>query len=86
MGAIASRDLRNHTAEVLRRARDGERVEVTVHGEVVAELGPPVSRRQRSLKRADLVRILATASADPALRADLAALGDESTDDLDGPT
>lgn len=37
---IPQRDLRNHTAEVLRRVEQGERVEITVHGHPVAELGP----------------------------------------------
>lgn len=82
MGSIASRDLRNHTSDVLERVREGERVAVTVHGEVVAELVPPASRRPRFLTKAELGHLLATSTADPALRKDLAALGDESTEDL----
>ncbi|TFD50259.1 type II toxin-antitoxin system prevent-host-death family antitoxin [Cryobacterium frigoriphilum] len=38
---IAHRDLRNNSAEVLRAVRDGETVQVTNHGEVVAVLSPP---------------------------------------------
>lgn len=43
---IPQRELRNHTAEVLRRAEQGERVEITVNGRPVAELGPIESRRE----------------------------------------
>jgi prevent-host-death family protein len=37
---VPQRELRNHTAEVLRRVEEGERVEITVNGRPVAELGP----------------------------------------------
>lgn len=37
---VAQRELRNRTAEVLRRVEEGERVEITVNGRPVAELGP----------------------------------------------
>lgn len=37
---VPQRELRNHTAEVLRRVEQGERVEITVNGRPVAELGP----------------------------------------------
>jgi prevent-host-death family protein len=43
---IPQRELRNHTAEVLRRVEQGERLEITVHGHPVAELGPIESRRE----------------------------------------
>lgn len=43
---VPQRELRNHTAEVLRRAEQGERVEITVNGRPVAELGPIESRRE----------------------------------------
>ncbi len=42
---VPQRELRNHTAEVLRRVEQGERVEITVNGRPVAELGPIDSRR-----------------------------------------
>ncbi|SDO40310.1 prevent-host-death family protein [Cryobacterium flavum] len=41
MRTIAHRDLRNNSAEVLRAVRDGETLQVTNHGEVVAVLSPP---------------------------------------------
>lgn len=37
---IPQRDLRNHTADVLRRVERGERLRITVHGHPVAELAP----------------------------------------------
>jgi len=40
MATVPQRELRNHTADVLRRVEQGERVEITVNGHPVAELGP----------------------------------------------
>jgi len=37
---VPQRDLRNHTAELLRRVEEGERLRITVHGHPVAELAP----------------------------------------------
>ncbi|MBL0888349.1 type II toxin-antitoxin system Phd/YefM family antitoxin [Myceligenerans indicum] len=84
MRTIAARELRNHTAEVLRRVADGDHVTVTQHGTPVAEIGPVTSARPRSLRRAELLKILATVQADPGLRDDLAELAGETTDDI-GP-
>jgi prevent-host-death family protein len=84
MDAVASRDLRNHTADVLRRVTEGGVVAVTVHGEVVAELHPPAEQRARSWRRADLATWLVRDQADPGLRDDLRALAGDTTDDL-GP-
>jgi prevent-host-death family protein len=81
---VASRDLRNDTAGVLRRVESGERVTITVNGRAVAEI-VPLRRTQRSwISRDDLVARLRTAQADPGLRADLARLAGDTTDDL-GP-
>jgi antitoxin (DNA-binding transcriptional repressor) of toxin-antitoxin stability system len=41
MDHIGLRELRHHTSEFVRRAEAGERIAVTDHGRVVAELGPP---------------------------------------------
>jgi len=41
---IPHRELRNNSAEVLRRVQAGETIEVTNHGEVVAVLVPPQRR------------------------------------------
>jgi len=40
MARVSVRDLRNHTAEVLRRVEVGERIQVTVDRRPVAELVP----------------------------------------------
>ncbi|MFC6092949.1 type II toxin-antitoxin system Phd/YefM family antitoxin [Saccharothrix lopnurensis] len=41
MDQVGLRDLRHHTSDYVRRAQAGERIAVTDHGRVVAELGPP---------------------------------------------
>jgi prevent-host-death family protein len=43
---IPSRDLRNHTAEVLRRVEAGEEIEILHNNRPVARLVPPRGRRQ----------------------------------------
>lgn len=83
MSVASARDLRNHTADVLQRASSGETVTITVHGAPVAELRPLGSTLPLYFNRADLLARLSTTQADPALRTELAALLDGSTDDLD---
>ena len=81
---VASRDLRNATAGVLRRVQDGERVTITQNGRAVAEL-VPLRRTGRSwIGRAELVARLRIAQADPGLRAYLERIAGDTTDDL-GP-
>lgn len=80
---IASRELRNDTAGLLRRVQAGEEVVITTRGKPVATLIPFAAERRRWLPRAELIRRLATAQADPGLRDDLARLAGETTDDLD---
>jgi prevent-host-death family protein len=82
METVASRDLRNHTAAVLRRVAAGETVAVTVRGEVVAEIHPPADRRPLSLSREEFLARLV--QADPGLTDDLQRLAGDTTDDL-GP-
>lgn len=82
MSTIASRDLRNHTADVLRQVRGGTTVTVTVHGTVVAEIRPVRSPRAQLLAKHELVRML-DHQADPGLTADLEVLAGERTDDSD---
>ncbi|MDQ3358330.1 MAG: type II toxin-antitoxin system prevent-host-death family antitoxin [Actinomycetota bacterium] len=83
MVTVASRELRNHTAEVLRQVSEGARVTVTVNGTPVAEIGPLRSTRRRSMSKRDLLDMLARRRADPGLRDDLADLAGDTTDDLD---
>jgi prevent-host-death family protein len=61
MDEVSVRELRNHTAEVLRRVEAGERLRVTVDRRPVAELAPlaaratwvPRERAAAALVRAD---------------------------------
>ena len=84
MSEVASRELRNDTAGVLRRVQAGEEVMVTVNGKPVAQLVPLQQTRRRWLSRSELVRRLRVAQADPGLRDDLASLAGDATDQL-GP-
>ena len=84
MSSVPARDLRNDTAGVLRRVEAGEPVTITVRGQPVARLVRVEAGQRRWLSRDDLVRRLRTARADAGLRADLARLAGDTTDDL-GP-
>ena len=84
MTEIAARELRNHTADVLRRVAAGEQVTITSRGRPVAELTPVRAVGRRPIARAELAKRLVRAQADPGLRHDLAALAGDTTDDL-GP-
>jgi len=83
MTTVASRDLRNHTADVLRQVQAGTQVTITVNGTPVAEISPVRSARQQFLSKADLLEITTLRQADPGLRDDLDALAGDTTDDLD---
>ena len=72
MADVSSRDLRNHTADVLRRVEAGERVRISVNRRPVAELVP--LDRPRWASGAAIERILHDAPADTALLDDLAAI------------
>jgi prevent-host-death family protein len=82
MGTVATRELRNDTAAVLRRVQAGEEIIVTVNGRPVAQLVPLPPAGRRWVPRAELARRLRTSQADPDLRHDLARLAGETTDDL----
>jgi prevent-host-death family protein len=78
-GEVSVRELRNHTAEVLRRVEAGERLRVTVDRRPVAELAPLPARdvwvpRERALR--GLVQ------ADSALRRELADALPDTIDEL----
>lgn len=84
MTEIASRELRNDTAGVLRRVEAGESLTITTNGRPVAQLVPLPRRRRTGMSRAELISLLNEAQADPGLRDDLRELAGETTDDL-GP-
>jgi prevent-host-death family protein len=81
---VPSRELRNNTADVLRRVEAGEQVVITARGKPVASLIAFHPPRRRWLPREELVARLAAAQADPGLRDDLARLAGDTTHDL-GP-
>ena len=83
MSTIPSRDLRNHTADVLRQVSGGTPVTITVNGLPVAQISPLRSTRKQFLTKTDLIEIVTRRQADPGLRDDLAVLAGETTDDLD---
>jgi prevent-host-death family protein len=83
MSTVASRELRNDTAGVLRRVQAGEDVTITVNGRPVAQLTGLPSSRRRWLPRGELVARLRRAQADPGLRDDLDRLAGDTTDDLE---
>lgn len=82
MTEIAARELRNRTADVLRRVEAGEQVTITVRGRPVAQLTPVRAVRRRPIARVELTRRLGRTQADPGLREDLALLAGDTTDDL----
>jgi prevent-host-death family protein len=76
---VSVRELRNYTADVLRRVEAGERLTVTVDRRPVAELVPLAARstwvpRQRALD--------AFVQADPALRRELQEALPDTVDEL----
>lgn len=85
MPTVASRDLRNHTKDVLDQVSEGATVTVTVHGRPVAEIKPVSPVIRTSFARLEAVRILTGArNPDDTLAADLEWISGETTDDL-GP-
>jgi prevent-host-death family protein len=66
MGSTGIRELKDNLSRYIRRIEAGERIAVTAHGRVVAELVPPAepSRRRR---RSRYERLLATGVITPAL-------------------
>jgi prevent-host-death family protein len=81
---VASRELRNDTAGVLKRVQQGDEVIITVRGEPVAEIIPIRKGRRHWMSRDELIDLLDHAQADPGLRDDLRRIAGDTTDDL-GP-
>jgi prevent-host-death family protein len=82
MSAIPARDLRNHTAEVLRRVEAGEEIDVLKDNRPVARL-IPLARRPRWLSAAEIGRELVRLGPDTSGLADeLRETLSETTDDL----
>jgi prevent-host-death family protein len=76
MANVSARDLRNRTADVLRRVEAGERIRIDVNRRPVAELIP--LGRPEWTTGAAMQRILSEAPADAGLLDDLAAVRDQT--------
>jgi prevent-host-death family protein len=82
MNAIPARDLRNHTAEILRRVEAGEEIEVLRNNRPVAKI-IPITWRRRWLPASEVVRELAVLGPDTTgLTQELRDTLTETTDDL----
>ncbi|HKI66047.1 MAG TPA: type II toxin-antitoxin system prevent-host-death family antitoxin [Solirubrobacterales bacterium] len=81
---VATRELRNDTAGVLRRVEGGETVVITVRGKPVADLVPHRPERPHWVGPDEVMEIVTKYSADPGLRDDLERIAGDTTDDL-GP-
>jgi prevent-host-death family protein len=79
---IPSRDLRNHTADVLRRVEAGEEIEVLHHNRAVARL-VPIRERRRWIPATEIFAELTAVGPDPTGLADeLRELLPDTTDDV----
>ena len=82
MAAIPARDLRNHTAEVLRRVEAGEEIEVLKDNRPIAKI-IPMSWRRRWLPADEITAELLRLGPDTTgLRSELAETLTETTYDL----
>jgi prevent-host-death family protein len=78
-GDVSVRELRNHTAEVLRRVEAGERLRVTVDRRPVAELAPLPARDVWVPKQRVIAALV---QADTALSDELAEALPDTIDEL----
>lgn len=81
---VASRELRNDTAGLLRRVEEGETITITRRGRPVADLIPHREETSRWFTPDEVMEVVEHSSADPGLRGDLERLVGETTDEL-GP-
>jgi len=81
MSEVASRYLRNHTTDALRRSTAGEEITITHYGRSVAKLVSINTDHRRPMTRAQFIEFLETGGqAEPQLRDELAALVDDTTE------
>ncbi|HEX2361939.1 MAG TPA: type II toxin-antitoxin system prevent-host-death family antitoxin [Jiangellaceae bacterium] len=82
MTAIPARDLRNHTADILRRVEAGEEFEVQRNGQPIAKIIPLRQRRQWIPAR-ELIPQLERLGPDPTrLLSELRQIAPDTTDDV----
>ncbi|MCO5315324.1 MAG: type II toxin-antitoxin system prevent-host-death family antitoxin [Solirubrobacterales bacterium] len=78
---IGVRELRNRTADVVKRVRHGESVTLTVNRQPVADIVPHVGRRQ-TISAAEVTAIRERHGADPDLFSTLDELAGATVDEL----
>nr|WP_234806222.1 type II toxin-antitoxin system prevent-host-death family antitoxin [Mycolicibacterium celeriflavum] len=66
MSTVASRELRNDTAGVLRRVQAGEEITITVNGRAVAVIAAVEPRRRHRVSKAEFLKRLETSRRIPA--------------------
>jgi prevent-host-death family protein len=82
MTALPARELRNHTAEVLRRVEAGEEIEILKDNRPVAKI-IPISRRRQWVPASEVLRELIRLGPETTgLREELREILTETTDDL----
>jgi prevent-host-death family protein len=82
---VASRELRNDTAGLLRRVEAGERIVITRRGKPVADLVPHLTvQKPRGLTLEDVLKIREITAQDPTFAADIEWIKGGTTDEL-GP-
>lgn len=79
---VASRELRNDTAGLLRRVEEGEKIVITRRGKPVADLVPHRGDAPRWLTPSEVLEIREITAGDPTWAAELAEM--RAADDL-GP-
>jgi prevent-host-death family protein len=79
---VASRELRNDTAGLLRRVEEGERIVITRRGKPVADLVPHQGDAPRWLTPSEVLEIREITTGDPTWATELAEM--RAADDL-GP-
>lgn len=83
MSLVPVREIRNHTADVIERVRQGEEVTITSNGVPVAKLVPISTQKKPFLTKADFLR-LTRQPGDPVAEYYEHEEPDETTDEL-GP-
>jgi prevent-host-death family protein len=81
---VASRELRNDTAGLLRRVEAGESIVITRRGKPVARLVPTDKEPHHLLTPSDVLAIRKITAGDPTFAADLKRIRSGTTDEL-GP-
>ncbi|MFE7747108.1 type II toxin-antitoxin system Phd/YefM family antitoxin [Nocardia sp. NPDC057455] len=82
MTALPARELRNHTAEVLRRVEAGEEIEILKNNRPVAKI-IPISRRRQWVPASEVLRELMRLGPETTgLGEELREILTETTDDL----